>query len=253
MTESLATAPTTDDALALLGGSGYEGQENYIPSAKYFTNVWRKSGDQAKDAAGAAGYKIDKDTVIFGYTNAGSFEFMRPFQFYLVDSAPCFNIKNEEGKSVRLVAQVPDGDPETNKFKEGFIALLVARQGKTLVPMVATVGRFEGGLGKAIKTARLKVQDYAKTDLIDRGEQFRVAAGIQWRPFRVLFTLSATPEDGDKGPYLKGNATGRPATQEDVDIIEYNEVTDKTSIFWKDFEECRKVYLAEKARIAKGT
>jgi hypothetical protein len=251
MTESLAPVGS-DDALALLGGSGYEGEANYIPSAKYFTNVWAKSGEQAKDSAGAAGYKIDKDTVIFGYTNAGSFEFMRPFQFYLIDSLPCFNIKDEDGKSIRLVGQVPPGDPNTNKFKDGYVALLVARQGKTLVPMVATVGRFEGGLGKAIKTARLKVQDYAKSDLIDRGDQFRVAAGIAAKPFRCLFTLSASVEEGAKGKYLKGNVTARPATQDDVDIFEYNEVTDKASIFSKDFAECFKVYAAEKARIARG-
>lgn len=251
MTETLATV-APDDALALLGGSGYEGADKYIPSAKYFTNVWAKSGEQAKDAAGAAGYKIDKDTVIFGYTNAGSFEFMRPFQFYLIDSLPCFNIKDEDGKSVRLVAAVPPGDPDTEKFKDGFIALMVARQGKTLVPMVASVGRFEGGLGKAIKTARIKVQDYAKPDLIDRGEQFRVAAGIKAVPFRVLFTLSAVVEDGAKGKYLKGNVTGRPATQDDVDILEYNEVTEKSSNFSKDFAECVKVYAAEKARIVRG-
>lgn len=253
MTETLAPAKSRDeDALALLGGSAYEGQDNYIPSAAFFTCVWAKSGEAAKDAAGAAGYKIGKDDVVFGYTKAGSFEFMRPFSFYLINSEPCFNIKDEEGKSVRLVSEVPPNDSDADKFREGYVALLVAVQGRTLVPLVATVGRFEGGLGKAIKTARVKVQDYKRPDLAERGEQFAIAAKVKAVPYRVQFTLSARPEDGEKGRYLKGTVTSRPVVQSDLDILEANDVTDFNSNFFKDFKETAAAYQAEIARIKSG-
>lgn len=241
MTEAIATVPVNDEAtLALLGGSAYEGQENYIASPNYFTCVWRKSGDAAKDAAAAAGFKIEKGVIVFGYTKAGSFELFRPFQFYLVAATPIFNQKDDQGKVIKTALEAPD-----DSWNEGYTALLVAKQGKSLIPMVATVGRFDGGMGKAIKQARLKVQDYAKPDLRDRGDQFAVAAGIAAVPYRVVFTLAATEEEGKKGAYLKGNVSGRPATQDDVDILEHNEVTDPSSVFYKDFKECFKVYQGE--------
>jgi len=250
MTEALE--PTTETGLAI-AGDDYGTSSEYVGSAGYFTTVWRSTKSQeAKNAAVAQGIKLDSGTVLFGVKRAGNYEYIQPFSFFLINSAPVFNLKDKKGDVIRMVSAIPKNDPDADKFREGWIAVLAVLQGSTLVPAVATVGRFEGAMKWPIQNAKTVLQQYSKPDLAAKGPAYATAAAVKLVPWRAIFTLAAKPETGTNGDYLKGSASSRPISPADLQILQDSGVFDPTSDFTKDFNACYNVYLKEKRQAEAG-
>ena len=247
MTEALQTQ--NPSAMGLLSGAGFLGEENYIAAANYFSIVWKKSGDEAQVAAKTAGLSTGTGNVLFAYTRGGNFNFLTPFNFYLLQTTEVFNLTDKKGISIAYGAK-----KETDEYREGFIALMVAVQGETLVPIVSTVGRIQGGTSKAFKSARLSAQAYniPSAELAARGEQFKIAASVPSVPFRTLFTLTGSVKKNNNGEFPITTVSNRPVNQNDLDIVALAEPTNTNSRFYKDLAECVKVYQGQAADIRKG-
>jgi len=249
MTEALDTPVAAPSALDLLGGAGYQGESNYIAAPNYFSMVWKKSGDDAQVAAKASGLDTSKGNLLFAYTRGGVFNFLTPFNFYLVGTTEVFNLTDKKGNSLEYGSKKVSED-----YREGFIALMVAVQGESLVPIVSTVGRIQGGTSKAFKAARLSAQAFniSSAELASRGEQFKVAAEVPSVPFRTVFTLTGTVKENDNGEFPVTSVSNRPVTRSDLDIVELAEPTNPESRFYKDLAECVKVYQNQQKEIREG-
>ena len=246
MSELATVAPS---ALDLLSGAGLQGEDNYIAAPNYFSVVWKKSGDEAQLAAQNAKLTTANGNVLFASTRGGLFDFYVPFNFYLLHTTEVFHLQDRSGNSLAYGATKVNDD-----YREGFIALMVAQRGSSLVPIVSTVGRIQSGVSKAFKTARLAVQGYniPSDELAGRGEQFKVAADTKAIPFRTLFTLTGSVKKNDNGEFPVTSISNRPINKDDFAAIELAEPTNPNSRFYKDLVKCTDVYQGQVKEIKAG-
>lgn len=241
MSSELAKA---DNQTALDILSGNTPDAPHVSAASFLSVTWKKSGEEQKEKVRNAGYKLGPNDVVFGVLQAGNLEICNPFQFYLLASQPIFTTRDSKGVTERMVTKIPKGDPDEEDFKEDYLALLAVQQGKTIVPVFASAGRFRQAMAKVIKNATIQQAKYKATDLESRGDQFAVAAKVKQIPFRVLFTGSAKVRETTSGEfeYPAGDVSSRPITIQDAEIQHNAGVTDTESAFYADFRECLSIY-----------